>query len=648
MAKKDGSPFLGDGITRRDFVGSTLVGSGAALLAAGAPNKARAQTRGLTMTDIGSDWDGYGGVGDYAGKNGNTSEVVRAAHGAIRNHSYDAAIAGARDTNETYDLIIIGAGIAGLTAAYTFRKENPNGSVLILDQHAIFGGEAKTNEFEVDGYRLAGPQGSTGIVVPFSRAKAVGMVSHFSEEIGLPTDIEYQDAKGLSKSILVPEDIYSPMHIAWERSDIGYFYPGHGWVKNAWHDGFKNAPIPESAKSALTRLELFRTPPRRDDWMQWLDSMTYEQFIRDVVGIDGADLKIVTDYLNPQMAAMGCGLGADVVSALSAFNFLQPGVNAYYRYGDGGSDPTDDIYLASFPGGNSIVARKFLKKVIPDAIEGADNIHDVHFGKVNWSELDKSGSAARLRLSSTVIGVEHENGLSTTSNVVVTYVKNGQVFRSKAKAAVCAGQQHVNRHICRDAPAGHKDAMAEFHHAPFLVLNVAVRNWKFLEKLGIASARWFDGFGWYTSLRRNVIIGGKEPQPLDPSKPFVLTMYNAYCIPGVPFPNQCTAARMAMFSTPYSEIERAVKAQFTEMFGDYGFNADRDIAGIIANRQGHAYIVDPPGFFFGKNGKPSPLDVMKQQYGRISFGHAELSGAQMWETAAHEGERAARQALERI
>ncbi len=38
---------------------------------------------------------------------------------------------------------------------------------------------------------------------------------------------------------------------------------------------------------------------------------------------------------------MGCGLGADVISAYSAWNFIQPGVLGYYRYMNGGADPTD-------------------------------------------------------------------------------------------------------------------------------------------------------------------------------------------------------------------------------------------------------------------------------------------------------------------
>jgi spermidine dehydrogenase len=38
--------------------------------------------------------------------------------------------------------------------------------------------------------------------------------------------------------------------------------------------------------------------------------------------------------------------------------------------------------------------------------------------------------------------------------------------------------------------------------------------------------------------------------------------------------------------------------------------------------------------------------VLRKRYERLSFGHSELSGAQMWETAAEEGERAGKEALE--
>jgi spermidine dehydrogenase len=166
--------------------------------------------------------------------------------------------------------------------------------------------------------------------------------------------------------------------------------------------------------------------------------------------------------------------------------------------------------------------------------------------------------------------------------------------------------------------------------------------------MGVASVRWFgDDLGWFTTLRRQMILDGKEPMPLAPDKPTVLTMYNSFCKPGMPVAQQAVAARMHMFSLSYADIEKKVRDQFTKMFAAGAFDADRDIAGITVNRQGHAYVVTPPGFYFGKDGKPTPSDVIRQPHGRVSFAHAELQGMQMWEGAVAEGERAAAQALAR-
>lgn len=63
------------------------------------------------------------------------------------------------------------------------------------------------------------------------------------------------------------------------------------------------------------------------------------------------------------------------------------------------------------------------------------------------------------------------------------------------------------------------------------------------------------------------------------------------------------------------------------MFGKTGFNADHDIAGIILNRWGHAYLSPQPGFFFGTAGRPAPGDVIRQNpYGRIAFANSDLAG----------------------
>ncbi len=635
-------------VTRRDFVGGTLIGSGAALLTISAPgtvSSAKAQTVPNPLNDLSADWTGPGGIGDYAGKNGNTHPVVNASHSHIRNGDLDKRIANAPLVDDLYDVIIVGAGISGLTSAFITARENPGAKILILDQHAIFGGEAKQNEFEVDGYKLVAPQGSTGIVVPFAAAEKFGFGSPFLKELGYPEEFTFQEAKNVSQPILVPRDAWGPMHISWEMGDTAFYYEGKGMVKNPWRNGFRDAPIPEKLKKALVDLELYRSPPVRNDWAQWLDTMTYKQFLLDVAEVPADCIDGVLEMLSPVMASMGCGQGGDIISAFSAYNYLMPGVNAYYRYQHGGADPTDSVYLATFPGGNTVAAKRFLKIAKPEALSGDDSLLGLVESEVNWDQLDLPGQKVRMRLSSTVFSVVHEDKPAKAKTVRVTYDKDGKLVSVRAKAVICAGQQHANRRICHDISPEYRTAMQEFHHAPILVINVALRNWKFLDKLGVAGVRWFEGLGWWTSLRRNLVVDGHETQPLDPNKPVVLTQYIPFLIPGLDWPDQCTQARMMLFSMSYADIEAQVREQFTKMFGAYGFDDKRDIAGIITNRQGHAYFVGAPGFHFGRDGKKAAKDVLREPWHRIAFGHSELSGAQMWETAALEGERAAKQIL---
>jgi spermidine dehydrogenase len=251
-----------------------------------------------------------------------------------------------------------------------------------------------------------------------------------------------------------------------------------------------------------------------------------------------------------------------------------------------------------------------------------------------------------MRLSSLVVDIRHDGPPESAKSVLLTYLKDAQLKRVTAKRVIVAGQQHLNKRIVADLPAPLKTAMDAFMHAPICTVNVALRNWKFLEKLGISAVRWFNDFGWFFSLRRQMIIDGREPMPLDPAKPVVITMYNSFCLPGLPVAQQTVAARMALFGMYFKDIELAVRRQFTKMFASAGFDAARDIAGITANRWGHAYVVSPPYFAFGRDGQKAPRDVVRAGYGRLRFAHSELEGAQMWETAVAEGERAVKQLME--
>ena len=77
-----------------------------------------------------------------------------------------------------------------------------------------------------------------------------------------------------------------------------------------------------------------------------------------------------------------------------------------------------------------------------------------------------------------------------------------------------------------------------------------------------------------------------------------------------------------------------------------GFDARRDIAGIILNRWGHHFIVAQPGFVYGKDGKPAPADVLrKAPFGRIAFANTDLTGDSGHDLAIEEGHRAVMQLL---
>ena len=112
-------------VTRRDFVGSALLGTGAALLGMAAPGLLRAATPAVARKSagdiLGPDWTGPGGIGDYRRSNGNTHEVVNAAH-SIWKGEWDEPPAGAIDAG-AFDLVVVGGGFAGLMAAHTFNKE---------------------------------------------------------------------------------------------------------------------------------------------------------------------------------------------------------------------------------------------------------------------------------------------------------------------------------------------------------------------------------------------------------------------------------------------------------------------------------------------------------------------------------------------
>jgi spermidine dehydrogenase len=223
------------------------------------------------------------------------------------------------------------------------------------------------------------------------------------------------------------------------------------------------------------------------------------------------------------------------------------------------------------------------------------------------------------------------------------YEAGGKLYRTRAKKAVAASAGWSNRYVLADLPAELHAAYDEFAYAPALSVNVALTNWRFLYKLRAPAVRYFDGeFGWSCNIRQSMTAGAFAP-PLDPDEPIVLTFYTGIYEPGRPAKEQGEAGRKKLLTTSYAEYERLIRRQMTTLFGPAGFDASRDIAGIVLNRWGHARVIQPPGFYYGRDGRPSPRQIVERGYGQIAIAHSELNGHQNATGALAQGKRAAEQ-----
>lgn len=630
-------------ITRRDFVNSMLMGAGTALCSSQAPllRQALAATSGtLPPPDLGPAWYGYGGVGDYAESHGNTPEAVFRAH-AIRDGKFPAGDAPVLDTKEVYELVIVGGGMAGLGAALRFKQKRPSGgTALLVDNHPVFGGESKRNEIIVDGHRLIAPQGANGFSVPnLDGGKYAEGDARYFQELDIPRQFSYPAWPPELTPLKFGQDDYGFLYWHEDAVTVGYFFDeiSHGvggkWVKEPWQNSLNGFPISAEIRDDLIKWRNWRHKPYNgDDFATWLDGMTYKDFIVKVLGLRPE----VAAYADPILASAAGGC-SDVLSAYSAYAIGMPGVATFY-------DKFELGERHSFPGGNDGFARMFVKAILPGAIEGGNSFNEIINGQVRFDRLDRSGAPIRMRLNATVIAVEHERTSTDSDYVLVTYVKDRRLHRVKARNVVMATGSWVTKYVVKDLPAAHRKAYESFVHSSFLVANVALKNWRFLYDLGITGFRWWGDLGFAANLKRPMHVGGYQP-PFHPDLPAVLSLYIPFFFPGRTATEQGILGRTELLQTSFAEYESKIRRLMHRLFGKYGFKHEEQIAGIILNRWGHAFLIPQPGFYMGSNGAPPPSEVIRARHGRIAFGHSELRGNQHWGPAAAEGSRAVDQLL---
>jgi len=629
MTPEDRRLGMGTRITRRDFLNGVAIGAGGVLAAhlAGADadllfaQNASAYPPALT-----------GLRGSHAG----SFEVLH----ALRDGAFWTTAATPQDTREEYDLVVVGAGISGLSAAHFFRAARPDARVLILDNHDDFGGHAKRNEFTHNGRTYIGYGGTQSIdsPAPYS-ATAKGLIKDLGIDVA-----SYSKALdgGLYKSLgLRTATFFDKETFGTDTLVVG----------DPREDAFMAAaPLTDAVKRDLKRLATEKFDPMpglsSPEKKARLARMTYAEFLTRQWKLDPGVLWM---YQTRTHGLFGAGI--DAVPAQDAFGLglpgfagmgLDPGAGPGQNY-DAIRSPEAEDYYFHFPDGNASVARLLVRRLVPDALAGS-TAADVVTTRADYAKLDTPNGSVRIRLSSPVMRVRHVS--TGASNVEVTYSQDGTLKSVTARSVVLACWHSVIPSICPELPAPQKAALDFAIKVPLVYTNVFIRSWAAFQKLGVQRIS-TPGL-WHTSIGLDFPVSvGSYKHQTNPSEPIVLHLSKSVCKPGLPIREQHRAGRQELLTTPFGAIERGIRDQLARTLGAGGFDPAADVLAITVNRwpHGYAYQYNSLSEDFWLKGGEQPCAVARRPHGRIAIANSDSQAYAYTDAAIDHGYRAAQELL---
>jgi len=627
-------------ITRRDFLNGLAIGATAA--AAAQPLLAAAPSGALPAQDA----PGY-----YppilTGMRGNHPGSFEVAH-ALRDGK---AWTSATDTGERYDLIVVGAGISGLSAAHFYRRyAGANSRILLLDNHDDFGGHAKRNEFHLDGHLNLLNGGTLDIDSPRPYSQiAAGLIETLGIDIPAltkstrrRTDLgeKYYEALGLENGVF------------FDRETFGADKLVVGEGKLPYDRLFADAPLSARARAQIVQIEEahidYMPGLSSDEKKQRMSRISYEAFLRDLVGVEPA----VLHYYNARTKGEW-GVGTDAVAAIDCWGFGLPGFQgmnlakgSIERMGPtpAGYEDTGGSLFFHFPDGNATIARLLVRDLIPAAVPG-NGFDDVITAKVDYAKLDRRGVPVRLRLNSTVIRVRNLGEPQAAREVEVTYVRGGRAFTARAGGAVLAGYNMMIPYLCPELPAVQRQALHALVKTPLVYTSVALTNWRAFEKLKIRKVYAPGSYHTHFYLNPHVDIG-EYRSPQSPDEPMLVHMVRTPCKAGLAEHDQNKAGRAELLVTSFETFERQIRDQLDRTLAPGGFDPARDITAITVNRWAHGYAPEFNPLFDPDVPESQRANVVgRAQFGRITIANSDAGGAAYTDSAINQGNRAVMELL---
>ena len=613
-------------IPRRDFLNGAAIGITGAF---GALNGFAGETS--RQRSDGADSDQYPPL--RSGLRGQYPAAIE-EFDSIRNGKYIQFPLNDSAPSEEYDLVIVGGGISGLSAAYFYRTAlGASQRILVLDNHDDFGGHAKRNEFHHEGRTFVGFGGTWSIATPFPYSyTAKSLIKDLGIEVERYSEFVNRDLEG--KYNLGSGTFFDREHFGDDR-----LVTGRGRLP--WKTFFEKAPLSDAARKDLVRLH-----GKNPDYMSGLSPdekraklarMSYQEYLLNIA------------EMSPDALPLFLGNGGrnnkrvDTMPALEAAQFGAVGFNGLGLKFE--ENFNEGSYLFHFPDGNASIARLLVSKLVPSVVPAKQTMHTIVQAPLDYARLDDADSNLRIRLSSSVIRVQHEGSPENSRSVRVAYLQGGKPHVVRATHCILACYNGLIPSLMPELPERQRQALAYPAKVPMVYTNVLLRRWTAFEKLGVSV---IDAPGMYhteCSLDPGTTLGGYRGVTT-PEEPILLHMVRNPNKPGLPRKEQNRAGQEELLTMPFRDFELQIRKQLDRMLGLAAFHAAEDILAITVNRWplGYAYTYDtiadpdlPP--------EQRPHVIGRQRFGQVTIANADSGAAAFTNQAIDEANRAVQELL---
>jgi len=642
MNGKDRDRELGMGhkITRRDFLNGISIAVGTSLVAA---NSTWLEAFGVPQSPFAPEKDPGYYPPAKTGLRGSHDGSWEVAHDLRDGKDKDWAEP--VDDGESYDLVVVGAGLSGLAAAYFYRKfAGQRSKILILDNHDDFGGHAKRNEFQAGKRLLLGYGGTQSIEAPGNYSKvSIGLL----KELGIDVrrffkyyDQKLFDSMHLKEAVFFDKETFGADCLVPQK---GLHYFGLNFAM----ENVAQIPIAEAARKDLLRLQHARvdylpdlTPERKKSK---LIKTSYKDFLLQYVKVHPDVVKVFQSSTHDLYA-----VGIDAVSAYDCDGEGFPGFKGMrLPKSHEENAELDEPYIFHFPDGNASIARMLVRSLVPGALPG-HTMEDIVTARANYARLDDASSTVRIRLNSTAVRAKHignpDPDPKTAKEVEVTYVRGGQAHRIRAAHCVLACYNTVIPYLCPEMSAKQKEALAYCLKSPLVYTNVQISNWRAFQKLGVSAIYSPGAYFSNVTLDFPVSMGGYH-FPSSPDESCLLHLLRTPCEPGLNCKDQYRAGRWELVNTKFETFERQVRDQLGRTLSAGGFDPARDIQAITVNRWPHGYAYEYNALFepLDRPASERPCVIGRQPFGRIKIANSDADGHAYTNTAIDQGYRAVRE-----